>query len=275
MPPPADWQLPPGISRGVWDYLHDSTTARRYDESLAGTPLLDVDRQFVERHCSPPGRVIDLGCGTARVGIPMAQRGHRVTGVDLSQEMLRAAGDKATAAGVRMDRVQANIVEMDGFRDGQFDYALCLFATLGMVFGMEARRRVLANAFRLLRPGGTLVLHVHARWHHLRTATGRRWLTGDCVRSALGRPGAGDWPMPHHNGQPGWVMHLFTRRELLRFVKAAGFETTEFLPISSTADARLRWPRLFPGLRAYGFLVAGRKPVAAESTGESRPATLS
>src|SRR3954454_14234764 len=94
MPPPADWQLPPGVSRQVWDYLHDSTLARRYDESLAGTPLLELDQRFVARHCPTPGRLLDLGCGTGRVAIPLAGRGHRVTAVDLSAEMLRVAGEK-------------------------------------------------------------------------------------------------------------------------------------------------------------------------------------
>src|SRR3954452_15062810 len=95
MPPPADWQLPPGVHRDVWEYLHDSTLARRYDESLAGTPLLDLDRRFVDRHLPGPGRVRALGCGTGRVAVPLAARGCAVVGVDLSEEMLRVAGEKA------------------------------------------------------------------------------------------------------------------------------------------------------------------------------------
>lgn len=266
MPPPADWQLPPGVSRGVWDYLHDSTLARQYDESLAGTPLLDVDCHFVERHFTPVGRVIDLGCGTGRVAIPLAKLGHHVTAVDLSAEMLRVAGKKAAAAGVRLDRVRANIVALDGFRDGRFDHALCLFATLGMVSGPDARRCVIENAYRLLRPGGTVVVHVHARWHHLRTAAGRRWLAGNAFRCALRRPEAGDCHMPHHTGQTGWVMHLFTRREVMRLVQAAGFRVLEVQPVSLAAHGRLPWPWLFPALRAYGFLIAARKP-GEESSG--------
>jgi len=261
MPSPADWQLPPGVSRGVWDYLHDSTLARRYDESLAGTPLLDLDRRFVERHCPTPARVIDLGCGTGRVAIPLAQLGYRVTAVDLSEEMLRVAGEKAAAAGVRLDRIRANVVELDGLRDGPFDTALCMFATLGMVAGAEARRRVVANAYRVLRPGGVFVLHVHARWHHLRTAAGRGWLVRDVVRRALGRPDAGDWRMPHQGEQAGWVMHLFTRREVVRLVRSVGFEIADVRPVSTAADGGLGWPWLLPGLRAYGFLIAARKPV--------------
>jgi SAM-dependent methyltransferase len=272
MPPPADWQLPPGVSREVWEYLHDSTLARRYDESLAGTPLLDLDRQFVERHFSKAGRVIDLGCGTGRVAIPLARLGHAVTAVDLSEEMLRVAGEKAANARVRLDRVQANIVNLDGLRDGSFDSVVCMFATLGMIAGDEARRRVVGHAFRLLRPGGTFVLHVHSRWHHLRTAAGRRWLTRDVVRCIRRRPDAGDWRMTHHDGRTGWSMHLFTLREITGLVRFAGFKVAEVQFVGMTTDGRLARPWLLPRWRAYGFLIAARR---RDSTGETRGATLS
>jgi SAM-dependent methyltransferase len=257
MSAPADWQLPPGVSRGVWDYLHDSTLARRYDESLAGAALLDVDRRFVDRHCPPASRVIDLGCGTGRFAVPLAESGQRVTAVDLSPEMLRVTGEKAAAAGVDVDRMLANIVELDAIRDESFDVALCLFATLGMVSGGDARRRVVANACRLLRPAGLFVLHVHARWHHLRTSTGRRWLASDLVRSMLRRPDAGDWSMPHAAGHGGWVMHLFGRREVLSLVKSAGFRIVEVLPVGTGGPLSSPW--FLPGLRAYGFLLAAQK----------------
>ena len=54
-----DWQLPPGVSRGLWDYLHDPTIARSYDNRLAQTPLLTVDQQFAERWFDKPGRLIE------------------------------------------------------------------------------------------------------------------------------------------------------------------------------------------------------------------------
>jgi ubiquinone/menaquinone biosynthesis C-methylase UbiE len=252
--------MPPGVSREVWDYLHDSTLARRYDESLAGTPLLELDRRFVERHCPAPGRLIDLGCGTGRLAVPLAVRGDRVTAVDLSQEMLRVAGEKAAAAGVILHRLQANVVALDGIRDSVFDYALCLFATLGMVSGSDARRKAIGNAYRVLRSGGVFVLHVHGRWHHLWTRAGRRWLLKDFWTSAGGRPDAGDWRMEHQAGQTGWVIHLFSRGEAVGLLRRAGFEIVELLPVGLSSDGRLRWPWLFGAIRAYGFLIAARRP---------------
>jgi SAM-dependent methyltransferase len=249
---PPDWQLPPGVSRGVWDYLHDADLARTVDAALAGTPLLDLDLEFVRRHVAAGSRVLDLGCGTGRAAVPLAARGDRVTGVDLSQEMLRIAAEKRDAAGLRIDLARTNIVELDALCDGSFDAALCLFSTLGMVAGGDARRRVVGHAFRLVRPGGVFVLHVHNRWHHLRTPAGRRWLAGDLVRSLLNRPDAGDFAMPHSaEGHAGWTMHLFTRRETVRLVRAAGFAVAELLPVGLTATSRPP---------AYGFLLACRRP---------------
>jgi SAM-dependent methyltransferase len=56
--------------------------------------------------------------------------------------------------------VRASIVELEAFREGSFDHAACLFSTLGMVVGQDQRAEVVRHAWRLLRPGGTFVLHV-------------------------------------------------------------------------------------------------------------------
>ena len=83
--------MPPGVNRGLWDYLHDPAVARNYDAGLAGVSLPDVDVRFVEEHCPRPGWLLDLGCGTGRLLVPFARRGYPVVGVDLSREMLAVA----------------------------------------------------------------------------------------------------------------------------------------------------------------------------------------
>ena len=72
--------------------------ARFFDADYAGylddLPLLEA---YAQRTGSP---LLELGCGTGRLLIPLAEAGYRVTGVDLSPEMLRIARAKAEAAGV-------------------------------------------------------------------------------------------------------------------------------------------------------------------------------
>lgn len=258
--PPADWQLPAGVNRGLWDYLHNADLVRNYDAGLVGSSLFEIDREFVERHCPGPGRLIDLGCGTGRLLLTLAQKGWRVLGVDLSPEMLRVAYARAIAAGVAIDLLQANLVELDALADSSFDHAACLFSTLGMVMGETARQRVVAHAYRLVRPGGRFVLHVHNRWFHLYDGAGRRWLLRDSLRRWRGDRRAGDRTMPVHQGVTGLTLHLFSRGEARSLLRRAGFRVVRTDAISLRADSRLRCPWWFSGLRAYGFLLVGEKP---------------
>src|SRR5438445_2428289 len=120
---PPDWRLPAGVTRGLWDYLHDVDVARGYDASLAGSSLMRADLRFAERHFNRPGRLIDLGCGTGRLALAFARRGYWVLGVDLSEEMLKVAGKRAAESGVTLHRAKANLVELDALTDRSFDYA--------------------------------------------------------------------------------------------------------------------------------------------------------
>jgi SAM-dependent methyltransferase len=257
---PAEWQLPPGVDRGLWDYLHDAGLARGYDASLADSRLLPIDQSFAEQYFDRPGRLIDLGCGTGRLLIPFAQRGYWVLGVDLSQPMLDIAGEKARAAGVNVHRLKANLVELEALRDQTFDYAACLFSTLGMIAGAEARRRVVAHVRRLLRPGGRFVLHAHNRWFNALDPQGRRWLARDLWRSLTRRGQTGDRLMPVHQGIAGLTLHLFTRREIIRLLREAGFRIREVRPLSLSSDGLLRRPWCLGWMRAYGYLLAAERP---------------
>ena len=256
---PPDWQLPPGVDRGLWDYLHSDTVARGYDNILAGSSLFAIDRTFVERHCPATGRLLDLGCGTGRLLVPLARAGYRVVGVDLSPQMLAVAREKAAAADVSVGLVRANLPELEALRDGAFDYAACLFSTLGMVRGAESRRRAVGHAYRVLRPGGRFVLHVHNRWFNFWDPEGRRWLWRDLF-GAGGGAERGDRLMPTHQGVAGLTLHLFTRGEAVWLLRQAGFRLIEVRPVSLRPDGRLAWPWWFGWLRAYGYLLAAERP---------------
>jgi SAM-dependent methyltransferase len=258
-----DWQLPRGVSRGLWDYLHDPDIACGYDASLASSSLAGVDVAFCQRIFDRPGRLVDLGCGTGRLLVPFARRGYWVLGVDLSEEMLKQAAGKADAAGVQIHRLQANLVDLAGLADRSFDYAACLFSTLGMIAGDAERQQALKHVYRILRPGGKFVLHVHNRWFDLWTWQGRKWLIEDLVRSVLLRQGSGDRLMPVHQGIVGLSLHLFRRREIVGLLRDAGFRIREIRPVSLQRDGRLILPALWPWARAYGYLIAAERDASS------------
>lgn len=254
-----DWQLPPGVDRGLWDYLYSGEMVRWYDDQMAASPLARADVEFCERAFPAVGRLLDMGCGTGRLCLHFAAGGYDCVGVDLSEEMLVRAGENLQAlpvqrAGSGAARfIRGNLVDLSELADDSFDYAACLFSTLGMIRGAENRAKVVANAFRLLKPGGRFVLHVHNRWFR---GLGFARVLGQLVRTEFERPTAGDITMPQAYGGAPLTLHHFTRWEALVTLWEAGFHTLDVQPIG--IDGRpARWPKT---VRAYGYLILAEKP---------------
>jgi SAM-dependent methyltransferase len=98
----------------------------------------------------PGARLLEVGIGTGRIALPLARRGIRVVGVDLSRPMLGRLLEKR--AGLAVDPVRANASRLP-FADASFDAALGVH-----VFHLIPRwREVLAELTRVLRPGAPLL----------------------------------------------------------------------------------------------------------------------
>lgn len=254
-PPPA-WQLPDGVDEGLWRYTHTPRLAVEEDDYFAGHPLFARDAALLDERLRPPGAVVDLGCGAGRHAIRLARRGFAVTAVDLARPMLDVVAAKARAAGLadRVTCVQANLCRLDALPAGHFDHAVSMFSTLGMIRGRDARRRALAGAARLLKPGGRLALHAHNVWLNLGDPQGRRWLLGQVARRLAGRDAFGDRRMTYR-GVSGMEVHLYRWGELAADLASAGFAVDEAIPLDAVTAATIPAPRFLPRLRAGGWLV--------------------
>jgi len=109
-------------------------------------------------------RVLELGCGTGRLTLPLAQAGHEVTGLDFSPAMLVRAREKL-AAEPRSVQDRVTLVEGDARRvelgqTASFDVVLAPFRVLQHFPAISDQLEVLTGARRQLRPGGRLVLDV-------------------------------------------------------------------------------------------------------------------
>jgi ubiquinone/menaquinone biosynthesis C-methylase UbiE len=101
------------------------------------------------------GSVLELGVGTG-INLPLYGPGARVTGCDASGEMLAWAGRRPTQGRVTLVQADAQCLP---FADGSFD---AVAASLTFCSVAEPARG-LAEARRVLRPGGRLVLLEHTR----------------------------------------------------------------------------------------------------------------
>jgi SAM-dependent methyltransferase len=118
-----------------------------------------------------------------------------------------------------------------------------------MVRGADNRAKVVANAFRLLKPGGRFVLHVHNRF--FRGLGGKRVL-GQRLKSLLGNANAGDIAMSQAYGGAPLTLHHFTQREAVGLLEAAGFAVREILAIGDNGQPA-------SGSRIYGWLLLAER----------------
>src|SRR5271166_3900013 len=84
-----------------------------YDLLFPAANNMTSSRFYVDEAGKRGGRVLELGCGTGRLTVSIAENGSDIVGADLSASMLAAARAKAAAAGVDAAFVQADMRHFD------------------------------------------------------------------------------------------------------------------------------------------------------------------
>lgn len=123
----------------------------------------------------PPGsRVLDVACGTGLDTLFLARSGRKAAGIDASPGMVAELLAKAERTGLEIDARVGDAADLSGWPGGAFDGIVSAFAGLNTT-DLE---RFAAEAERVLRPGGRMVLHVLAPagcWDLLRPLARLRW----------------------------------------------------------------------------------------------------
>lgn len=134
------------------------SVSQSYDKQRFGRPggdwvnqrELSIVASFLPAHA----KVLDMGCGTGRASLFLADLGYEVVGLDASSEMLAVAQNKTGAEEV--DWVLGDVFDPP-FGQQSFDAAIAL----RVAFHYSDLHSLLANAARILRKGGTAVLDTY------------------------------------------------------------------------------------------------------------------
>ena len=140
------------------DGYFDERVAARYDESSAEMfdPVVVEPAVDLLVELAGSGRALELGIGTGRIALPLAQRGVPVHGIDLSNSMVKRLREKQDGEdiGVTIGDFATTSV------DGSFSVAYLVFNTIHNLTTQAAQVACFRNVAAHLEPGGCFVIEV-------------------------------------------------------------------------------------------------------------------
>lgn len=142
-----------------------STLAQFYD-LLIGVDYQEWVKYLLQlglRNHHLPNRILDFGCGTGNLTIPLARRGYQLVGVDLSQEMIRIAKEKALASEVEIPFLTGDIRNFQ-FSGHHFDTVICGCDVLNYLIEPEGLLAAFETIHDLLIPGGLWLFDLNSEF---------------------------------------------------------------------------------------------------------------
>jgi demethylmenaquinone methyltransferase/2-methoxy-6-polyprenyl-1,4-benzoquinol methylase len=132
----------------------------RYEWGIRLLTLGQVDRAYdrLARYVQAGQRVLDVGCGTGALTVRAAQRGATVRGIDVSASMLDQSRQNVERGGYgeRVELAEMGVAELD--REPEQGYQVVMSGLVFSELTAGERAFCLAQAYRLLEPGGLLLM---------------------------------------------------------------------------------------------------------------------
>ncbi|HUZ10417.1 MAG TPA: methyltransferase domain-containing protein [Acidimicrobiales bacterium] len=209
------------------------------ENSSAVQPVADALLDMLD--VGPGARVIDLGCGTGRLALPIAQLGAEVLAVDVSPAMIDELAQQARTLG--LTSVQTMVAPLERLSLSPDDYDLIVSNYALHHLRNDDKTRLVAATYRWLRPGGRLVI---ADMMFGRGATrGDRQIIASKVRTMARKGLPGYWRILKNSFR---FMFRVQERPLPQDEWRRLLATAGFVDVESQA------------VRAEAGIVAGRKP---------------
>ena len=158
MPLPEGFETNQEFSIKLNDFIYDEFYSNIYDELVFNKIKTEFEVGQIINNTTPTSEsvILDIGCGTGHTEHGFVERGYsNIIGIDKSRDMIEKAKKNYPGYDFRI----ADIMRMDGFpfNSETFTHILCLYFT---IYYMMDKTLFFSNCYKLLKPGGFLVIHL-------------------------------------------------------------------------------------------------------------------
>lgn len=136
------------------------------EQRIKGTPE-EIDKllNVLDKENLNPENTLDLACGIGRHSLELAERGFKISGVDISEKYIKEARKKAKQEGLG-GKAEFQVGDMRNLSDlypqGKFKGILNLFTSFGY-YDKKTNREILSEAKEIVEPNGFFVLEIKNR----------------------------------------------------------------------------------------------------------------
>ncbi len=138
--------------------------------------VVDFYEQILEREGLRPRTAVDLACGTGSVALLLAKKGLQVTAVDMSEDMLCEASQKAMEADLPVRFVCQKLQEL--YLPRAVDLAVCALDSIDYITDPADCEEAICRVYKALNPGGCFIFDVNTP-EKLRAMDGQVFLDED------------------------------------------------------------------------------------------------
>lgn len=142
------------------DVFNHPAIVEYYEFLASHYGLADAERALIARYCAPNTRVLTIGCGTGRESFALHRQGFSVVGMDAARKMLETAMKKRSSLqSETLAFHQGDAVHLP-YKTESFDHAVMLSQLIQHIPRRRFRQQALREVFRVLKPGGCVILSV-------------------------------------------------------------------------------------------------------------------
>lgn len=197
-----------------WHYADDHPIALLRAENRARIP-------WIQTHIPASSSVLDIGCGGGFLANALAQSGHTVSGIDLSEESLHIASASDATCSVCYSRADAYALP---FKENCFD--IC--CAMDLLEHVDYPEKVICEAARVLKPGGCFFFHTF----------NRNWISYLVALKGV------EWFMPNVPKNMHLYRNFIRPSELESMLSANGLKVEQMHGLNPVCDAAF-WKTLF------------------------------